>query len=396
MNKLVLSIDPLLKSGIGRSQIIAALASGLAITKQVAALRLDRALSSGTESLRRDVLGQLFRMADDLDVKRGDLLRLEAKSLFDVLPDESTLTYLGGYGPVADDGLTYVDNITASVADYRSARLFARRITRDFSARRFAPSVGGNEDAIVERLTALASESQRRSLLSIGSSKINTMSEWLMARALGLTPFSSWAAAQGKPPVEFVFAVSDAQRKAYYTRNSTRCNSRFKPARDIEHSYLIWNETEYRYAPPSDPSQSGERRGRSRRRNNERGDFGIDYAVVFVEVSGPRIGNLVVCGLKAIGTFGASSLLCHDPGRFELSDCVPDVRLFLVEVRLQQGVMFSQPREARVVAHWTKSSGEFGKPTTDAFSTLGIVSEGLEPGGSLSAQDDRDPIRAGK
>jgi len=376
--ELCLTIEPLERAGLRRRDIIDALAKGLDASRQVAALRLERALSSSTESLRRDVLVHLFRMADDRSIPWWLLLNRETGSLFDLLPHERTLTYLGAYGTAEGEELKYSETITASVSDYRAARYLARRITRDYSRLRFAPSIGGTYEQItrtVEKLAQQWTEDENGSILSIGSTKTNTMSEWLVARALDLKPFRRGSKGTRKLPVEFRYIISQEQHLTLYKKNPERCNGSIDVPPDApegppKHSFLEWRGDRHSYQPPAE---------RPEKPTPEGGD-GKDYAVVVIDGRSMTKANVVIAGLTGAGTLGASMLMCHEPHLFEQPPRMPDVRLFLVEVKLKREETLRRPYQARVLEHWTKSSEKYERIAETVWSGLGILSAGMEPG----------------
>ncbi len=378
--KTRLDLEPLEKEGLDRKGLVEALRYALGTTREVATLRLNRALSDTTESYRRDLLVALYKIAREYGIPWSEILLFEQDlGPFRYLPEESTYTYLGGYGPVEDEERRYADTTMASIADLRAARRFAHYISRDFSRLRFAPSVGDEEIRIVRELEEITVRSKGDSILSIGSSKVNTMSEWVMARALTLTPFRRRSPAQAEPPVEFVYAVTARQRQALQECPNERCNAKWEDAEKIGHSHLVWNGAVYRYEPPPDPKESTLNQAKPPWKVGYLEAAGRDFAVVMLEPLAPARGNVVVSGLTGAGTFGTSALLCAHPELFEVPPVHPEVWLFLVEIKVVREFEMRLAKQGRVLERWKGSDpGGFEQVADSEFKGLGAASGGTE------------------
>jgi len=368
--KLSLTIDPLLRI-CERSAIIGRLARGLNTTREAANLRLDRAIRGDTTSISRSLLAELFLIADDLGVDRRTLLVLETRTVFDLLPAESTLTYVGGYGMVAADEASYGETITTSVWDYRAAGRFGRRISPDFGRLRFAPSTEADPRRIAESIREELAHATRDklSLVSLGSSKSSALSEWLLAAAVDLTPFSEPGPAQNEPPFRFFFVVGRNQLEGRAWPRE-RATGVFLPEGPLRHSYLVWEGERYNYQPPAAANTTGVAEPFTAADNGS-GSCGRDYAVVLVQGHSAVQGTVVVAGLTGVGTFGATALLCSEPALFELpEEGTVFVRAFLVEVEAELRRRMREPVTARIVAHWTKGSRVFAAPVDSTAHVL--------------------------
>lgn len=337
--KLTLTIAPLTRAGLTPRQIAALMLSDLGVRDvSVAYQRLLRTLSERSHALRKDVVNGLCRIASERHIDWRELLRVESQTLFDLLPRARTTIYLGAHGKADRESAKYTESITASVNDYRAALCFARRIGPDLKLLRFAPSIGTSQERIVEIGRARERDCSR---VCVGSSKINTLSEYAMAGALGLVPFRPQPVAGPQAPVRFVYAVSPGERRTLSKSKRYRCNAWFRDAAQIGHSHLHWDSRQYQYKPPKGATD------------------GTDYAVVAVHARGPSIGDVVVSGLTGTATLGASLLMCQVPELLGLPDAEQFTRLFLIEVGLREDISLRIPTVARIVGRWTRDHGAF-------------------------------------
>ena len=84
--KLVLKLGAI-ESRLGRKRVIERICEDLGLrNRQTAMLRLDRALSGETETLRKDILAELFQLAQECGVPWTELLTIERPTVFDLLP----------------------------------------------------------------------------------------------------------------------------------------------------------------------------------------------------------------------------------------------------------------------------------------------------------------------
>jgi len=342
-----------------KDRVLNAITAALGTSARAAKLRVERSMAEESDSLRKDVLVELLRLADRKGVPWSEVLRLQKGSIFDLLPGATTYTYLGGYGKADEEVCGYSESITVSVCDYRAARRLAHRITNDASKLRFAPSLTLSAESIVRKLDSEASNNSQTnaSVIAVGSPKVNAMTEWLLAQALGLTPFSPRAAAQPEPPFVFQFSLLDDQARIL-DENKQRCNSRFvRVARESGHSRLRWNQRTFSYQPPVSVQDAARRVGRPRRTAPPLEYIGTDYGVVLVEAVGRSRAHVVIAGLTGAATYGAAALLCQKDDLFHLPPSPPYVQVFLIEVKFSIEGRLRQVREARVAALWSKRLG---------------------------------------
>jgi hypothetical protein len=346
--------------GCERSYILRRLEGRLGISRTAASLRLDRVRGDAT-GINRAILIELLQIAKEYGVSYEEFLLLEPRSVFDLLPRESSLIYLNDIGyKVTKPSPTRT--FSTAVADHFAARRIGRRVNRRLSIIRFAPRAG----AEVERLQAFTDEKLKAarkaatSLVAIGSAKSNPVCEALVCHGIGVTPFH-----RARPGVVAPYCLHFPPRFAGSLRSRDEAplpnvgyfTTVVTPGLDT--SEVDWcGMHDFSYGPPESAWTS------------EEGKNGIDYAVVSVEGLVPEDADktfawVTVAGLSGIGTYGATALLCDHPDDFAL----PGVegaffRAYLVRVEFsdpEPGVQLKEPRWAAVLDHWTRTNGLQGR-----------------------------------
>ncbi len=342
------------------------------VTNAAALSALSRA-SSG-KAFPLDVLECLMRIAADSQISFDRLLRIRDGDIFDTqtLDSARTLMYLGvpEFSSTIKVGL-YSE--LASVYDLWAARkLAARANTRDLRSLRWAPAWEGDASELLAAVRSACgvdpSEAGREDsreegppIICVGSPKLNAMSEYIMARALGARAFEpeSWAG-----PVRFL--STDHPVGMVNRRSEDRRMPRVFVEFDREEKRALeWvrvsDGTEERrvlkYCEPVGLASDGAAKGHSNvwldEDTNEPIDHlsghrhaarvcaafgqteysqGRDHAIVLVHRHAADAIRLLVAGCSAVGTYGAAALLAEFEGLFSVPDAKGATQVFLVEV----------------------------------------------------------------
>lgn len=339
--KVTIDISPLVDNDHSEGALFALLKEKLGLSVEKVRRKIGRA-KDAPKAISTELLAALYDIAVQREIDPRSLIRWEPDSLFSVLPPDKTWTYLGAYQPLNLPG-----KLTTSIADFRAARAFARKISDDFRRLQYAPRMVTDEriNAVAEKCASLFNRTWEgiASVLSLGSPKVNSVSEWIMAKALSLTPFRSPALGE-KTPFMFLYPQSSGYplvEMATLTWNSDT---------DQKHGALLWGEMMYSFQPARSQKPAEEAEG-------------CDYAIVLVQCFKHEKGNVVVGGVSAPGTLGASLMVCKHATRFDLSGLTPPyVRVFLVEVRFTEAKDSPQePTTGRILGYWSDVDREHRK-----------------------------------